>query len=105
MLSLANAFNNDDLLRFDQQVKDIINFNGDIEYSIEFKIDGLSISLLYDQGKLIKALTRGNGILGEDVTHNVLTIADIPQKNKLLKINWISWWNLYEKFSVQHAKW
>lgn len=79
MLSLGNAFNNDDLLKFDKQIKDILHTDEDFVYNVEHKIDGLSISLHYLDGKLQRALTRGDGTTGEDVTHNVLTIEDIPQ--------------------------
>ena len=79
MLSLSNAFNKEDLLKFDKKIKDLLHTNIDIEYAIEYKIDGLSISLLYIDGKLSKAVTRGNGLIGEDITHNVLEINDIPK--------------------------
>ncbi|MCK5806767.1 MAG: NAD-dependent DNA ligase LigA [Mycoplasmataceae bacterium] len=79
MLSLSNAFNDEALLKFDKQIKDLLHTNKDIEYTIEYKIDGLSISLLYIDGKLDKAVTRGNGLVGEDVTHNVLEIKDVPK--------------------------
>ncbi len=78
MLSLGNAYSHDDVLDFDKQIKRQLNISHDIEYVTELKIDGLSISLLYNNKKLIKALTRGDGTTGEDVTHNVLMIKDIP---------------------------
>ena len=84
MLSLGNAFNVDDLLRFDNNIKKHTN---EVKYSCEPKIDGLSISIIYDNGKLTEAITRGNGVEGEIVRDNVLTINDIPKtieyKNKL----------------------
>ena len=79
MLSLSNAFDKDDLIKFDKQIKDLLHTEEDFAYNIEHKIDGLSIALHYEDGKLQKALTRGDGTTGEDVTHNVLTIEDIPQ--------------------------
>jgi DNA ligase (NAD+) len=80
MLSLGNAFNEDDIKNFE---KKIINFlslkNTDIiEYSAEPKIDGISASLIYLNGKFIKGLSRGDGTEGEDITQNLKTIKDIP---------------------------
>lgn len=75
MMSLADAFSYDELISFDERVKKEV---GDVEYVCELKIDGLSVSLIYENSKLIKAATRGNGIVGEDVTHNVKTIKSIP---------------------------
>ena len=80
MLSLANAFNEDDLLNFE---KKIINFlslkdTNAIEYSAEPKIDGISASLTYIKGRLLKGLSRGDGSEGEDITQNLKTIKDIP---------------------------
>ena len=77
MLSLANAFNEDDLRDFDRKVRDVIG--GDkVEYMCEMKIDGLAMSLDYIDGHLNYAATRGDGNTGEDVTNNVLTIKSIP---------------------------
>ncbi|NQZ29458.1 MAG: NAD-dependent DNA ligase LigA [Mycoplasmatales bacterium] len=78
MLSLSNAFNKRDLIKFDEQIKRELHLQGDVEYVCELKIDGLSISLNYKNGFLDKAVTRGNGLVGEDVTHNVKTIKSIP---------------------------
>ena len=80
MLSLSNAFSSDDLVKFDKQIKDLLHDDSDIEYSIEYKIDGLSISIIYQDGKLFKAVTRGDGFVGEDVTHNVKEIKDVPHE-------------------------
>ena len=82
MLSLSNAFNKDDLIKFNKQIRDQLHTSNDIEYVLEYKIDGLSISLIYENGKLIKGITRGDGVVGEDVTHNILTIKDIPKEIK-----------------------
>ncbi len=79
MLSLSNAFNEDDLISFDKKIKTLLHVDKSFEYILEYKIDGLSISLSYEGGKLIQALTRGDGEVGEDVTHNVLTINDVPK--------------------------
>ncbi|NQX83854.1 MAG: NAD-dependent DNA ligase LigA [Mycoplasmataceae bacterium] len=76
MLSLNNAFNQDDMLTFRKQI-DIEDF--DNSFIVEPKIDGLSLSLIYSKGILIKGVTRGDGIVGEDVTNNVLVIQDVPQ--------------------------
>lgn len=76
MLSLSNAMNEFELREFDQRVKSF--FNDSLDYVSEFKIDGLSISLVYKEGKLFTAATRGDGINGEDVTQNVRTIRSIP---------------------------
>lgn len=76
MLSLANAFNEDDLYDFDRKVRDVIG--GDkVTYMAEMKIDGLGMSLVYNK-KLLYAATRGDGTVGEDVTSNVLTIRSVP---------------------------
>ncbi len=76
MLSLDNAFDNESLIDFDRKIKDE---EDSFTYFVEPKIDGLSISLIYKEGKLFKALTRGNGVEGEDVTINAQQIKDIPQ--------------------------
>lgn len=75
MISLANAFSEEELREFDRRIK---NAGFKPEYVCELKIDGLSISLNYEQGKLLFAATRGDGIIGEDVTHNVKTIKTVP---------------------------
>ncbi len=75
MLSLSNAFNDGDLFRFDNQINSI---NRKYTYFIEPKIDGLSISIKYSSGKLVKAITRGNGLMGENVTENIKQITNIP---------------------------
>ncbi|WP_347938404.1 NAD-dependent DNA ligase LigA [Mycoplasma feriruminatoris] len=77
MLSLGNVFSFDEFLDFNTQVSKVSNTLNN-EYVAELKIDGLSISLVYENGSLITAATRGNGIVGEDVTINVKTIKSIP---------------------------
>ena len=82
MLSLANAFTEEDLINFE---KKILNFlskdkNYKIFYSAEPKIDGISASLTYINGKLTSGLSRGDGKEGEDITANLLTIEDIPKE-------------------------
>ncbi len=78
MLSLDNAFSSDELQAFNQRVKQRLQTEVDIDYCCEPKLDGLAISLVYENGLLIRAVTRGDGMVGEDVTHNVRTIAQIP---------------------------
>ena len=78
MLSLANAFNYEELVDFDRRIKDAIGDYGDVVYDCELKIDGLALSLEYIDGHLNYGATRGDGLVGEDVTHNVLTIKSIP---------------------------
>jgi DNA ligase (NAD+) len=80
MLSLDNAFGAEELREWDQKIKRYLGMEPDspIEYVAELKIDGLSISLTYEKGRLVTAATRGNGITGEDVTPNIRTIRAIP---------------------------
>lgn len=75
MLSLGNAYSLADLLAFDARIRKDI---GDVEYVAELKIDGLAMSLRYQNGRLVMAATRGDGEVGEDVTHNIITIKSIP---------------------------
>lgn len=77
MLSLDNAFNEGDILNFNQNINETTGINQNA-YVVEPKIDGLSVSLIYQNQKLVRALTRGDGITGEDVTENVKTIRSIP---------------------------
>lgn len=78
MLSLMNTYSKDDLLKYDSGIKDILKVD-EIEYVLEVKLDGLSISLIYDKGKLVRGLTRGDGTTGEDVTENIKMINNIPK--------------------------
>lgn len=80
MLSLANSYDESELFDFDKRIKNILKINSDIEYVTELKIDGLSISLVYEKGKFKQAATRGDGQTGEDVTNNVKTIKTVPLK-------------------------
>ena len=77
MMSLSNVFNEEEIRNFDERIKKE-GFNP--KYECELKIDGLSVSLIYEKGKLISASTRGDGIVGEDITENVKTIKTIPLK-------------------------
>ncbi len=82
MLSLSNTYNEKELFDFDRRVKDALPKSENVEYVVELKIDGISISLRYENGKLKTAATRGDGFSGEDVTQNIKTIKSIPQKLK-----------------------
>lgn len=79
MLSLGNAFNEEELRRFDERIREHI---GNVEYMCELKIDGLAVSLKYEDGRFVQGLTRGDGTIGEDITENLRTIHAIPLKIK-----------------------
>ncbi|OFQ10959.1 DNA ligase (NAD(+)) LigA [Staphylococcus sp. HMSC072E01] len=79
MLSLGNAFNEEELRRFDERIREHI---GNVEYMCELKIDGLAVSLKYEDGRFVQGLTRGDGTTGEDITENLRTIHAIPLKIK-----------------------
>jgi DNA ligase (NAD+) len=78
MLSLDNAFTDEDLINFDRRVRERLETDKIIEYVAEPKLDGLAMSFRYEHGKLVRAATRGDGMKGEDVTHNVRTIKAVP---------------------------
>ena len=78
MLSLDNAFSDDELRDFDRRVKDRLKTDDDIEYVCEPKLDGLAVSLHYESGVLTRAATRGDGYAGEDITANIRTIPSVP---------------------------
>ncbi|MDP5086194.1 MAG: NAD-dependent DNA ligase LigA [Yoonia sp.] len=82
MLSLGNAFSDDEVTEFDQRIRKYLGLPDDapLAYTAEPKIDGLSLSLRYEDGTLVQAATRGDGAVGENVTANARTIADIPQQ-------------------------
>lgn len=77
MLSMGDVFSKDELKEFDQRIQKLVGHP--VAYNVELKIDGLSLSLEYQDGKLFRASTRGNGQVGEDVTANVRYIQDVPQ--------------------------
>jgi DNA ligase (NAD+) len=80
MLSLKNAKNAEDFHEFDASLrKTFLARSEELEYACEMKMDGVAIELTYEKGQLIRASTRGDGLVGEDITENVRTIADIPQ--------------------------
>lgn len=78
MLSLDNAFNDEDMASFVKRLQDRLNSVDDIEFACEPKLDGIAVSLLYENGQLIRGATRGDGTTGEDITANVRTIRSIP---------------------------
>ncbi|MFT7185089.1 MAG: DNA ligase (NAD+) [Pseudohongiellaceae bacterium] len=83
MLSLSNAFNDEDLINFENRLIDRLEFDhknddGVIQFVAEPKLDGVAVSLFYEEGVLLYGATRGDGVVGEDITHNVRTIKSIP---------------------------
>ena len=76
MLSLGNAYGPDDLREFDRRVRDLVK--GPVQYICELKIDGLAVSLRYEDGQLVRGATRGDGEIGEDITANLRTIRNVP---------------------------
>ena len=78
MLSLDNAYDEEDLRAFDERVRKGLSLESSPAYVAELKIDGLSIALTYDNGRLVRGATRGDGTRGEEVTHNVRTVRAIP---------------------------
>lgn len=99
MLSLANAFNDDDLRDFDRKVRAIVRQSA-IDYVVELKIDGLAMSVFYENGTLSYAATRGDGEVGEDVTSNIVTIKSIP-----LKVNEKSSFEVRGEVYMPKASW
>ncbi len=80
MMSLDNAFNEDDVVDFDRRIRTRLGSDDVVQYACEPKIDGVAVSLLYEDGKLIRGATRGDGTTGEDITANVRTIESVPLK-------------------------
>ena len=80
MLSLQNSYSPEDILAFDERVRRALGSKKAIEYYGEPKLDGLAIELIYENGRLTHAITRGDGLVGEEVTHNVRTIKSVPLK-------------------------
>jgi DNA ligase (NAD+) len=78
MLSLDNAFSRDEVEAFDRRVRERLGDAGPVTYACEPKLDGLAISITYQDGLLVQAATRGDGSKGEDVTDNVRTIRSVP---------------------------
>jgi DNA ligase (NAD+) len=92
MLSLNKVFNEQDLIDFENRIAKRLEDNTLLKFSCEPKVDGVAVSLLYRGGLLERAATRGDGVTGEDITHNVRTIRSIPleipdvPKNSLLEV-------------------
>ena len=82
MLSLSNTYNIGEIEDFDKRIKKVIGEDQKIEYVLELKLDGLSISIQYENGRLVRGITRGDGEIGEDVTENIMQIDSIPQTLK-----------------------
>ena len=82
MLSLANAFSDAEVAEFVERIRRFLQLKGDapLVFTAEPKIDGLSLSLRYEGGRLVTAATRGDGFEGEDVTQNARTVGDIPHE-------------------------
>jgi len=92
MLSLSNTYNEQELLDFDRRVKEGLPENAEVEYVTELKIDGVSISLDYENYELKTAVTRGDGVSGEEITNNIRTIKSVPlsivkDKRKVLPVD------------------
>lgn len=90
MLSLGNTYSEQELLDFDERVRKGL-LNSSFEYVCELKIDGVAISLMYEKGVLVQAITRGDGVVGDDVTTNVKTIQKLP-----LRLSGSDWPNRFE---------
>jgi DNA ligase (NAD+) len=80
MLSLDNAFTEEDVAAFDRRIHERLGVKGELEYVAEPKLDGLAVTVIYREGRLAQAATRGDGVSGEDVTANVRTIRGVPQR-------------------------
>lgn len=80
MLSLSNTYNEEEIGDFIERIRKLIPEDKELKYALELKLDGLSISIQYEKGKLVKGVTRGDGAIGEDVTENIMQIATIPHK-------------------------
>lgn len=80
MLSLDNVFTEEGFFQFDHRIKQMLDSSEDIEYNCEPKFDGVAVSIIYEHGVLIRALTRGDGYTGENITQNVKTIKSVPLK-------------------------
>jgi len=77
MLSIENTYNTDELREFGRRTSRLLE-NEPIEWVVELKVDGAAVAIVYENGVLARALTRGNGVVGDDITHNVRTIGDVP---------------------------
>lgn len=80
MLSLSNTYNEGEISDFIERVRKLVPEDKELKYALELKLDGLSISVQYEKGKLVRGVTRGDGAIGEDVTENIMEIATIPHE-------------------------
>ena len=80
MLSLSNTYNEGEIREFIERVRKLIPEDKELKYALELKLDGLSISVQYEKGKLVRGVTRGDGAIGEDVTENIMEITTIPHE-------------------------
>ena len=80
MLSIENAFSDEELIEFDARVRRLLEEGESLEYTLEYKIDGVALALIYEHGVLVQGLTRGNGVQGDDITHNARTVRGVPLK-------------------------
>ena len=78
MLSIDNVYDENELKEFDTRIRKLLHAGEALEYVVEYKIDGVALALVYEQGKLTQALTRGDGRQGDDITHNAKTIRGVP---------------------------
>lgn len=78
MLSLDNVFSEDELQAFYKRIQDRLSLTDSIEFAVEPKLDGLAVSIVYENGELVQAATRGDGLTGEDVTQNIRTVQSVP---------------------------
>jgi DNA ligase (NAD+) len=78
MLSLGNVFNENELVDFERKLKERLETSAEIEYCAELKLDGLAVSLIYEHGLFKQGATRGDGATGEDISHNLKTIRNLP---------------------------
>ncbi len=77
MLSIDNVYDEQALVEFDERVRKLLNSDA-VDYAVEYKIDGVALSLLYEQGRLVRGVTRGDGLRGDDITHNARTVGGVP---------------------------
>ena len=77
MLSIDNTYNVDELRKYGQRIAKLLP-DETIEWVVELKIDGVAVSVTYEDGRLVQAATRGNGRMGDDITHNIRTVLDVP---------------------------
>ena len=83
MLSISNSYNKNDLVEFDERVKKILIRDDEIRYCVEYKIDGVAVSLMYSDNRLENVVTRGDGIIGDDITTNAKTISNLKETTEI----------------------